>query len=295
MAYDSRLPTDPRRTHDGGQGTALDAALREIGRSLAYPDAARIVVAVGARIDALPAPASAPWWQRITGGHDGLTIPPRARTVRRSMVLALIALIVAVAVVGAAVLGLPGLRFVFGPPPVTLPPATSSAAPSSATLGSTLGLGLPTGLGDLDRVAGFHVTLPGDPALGPPDAAWFDSTKGTGVVTLVWSPRPGYPAVDENGIGLLVGEFRGRLDDGYFEKAINQAIDIERVSVNGQRGFWIAGAPHFFFWVGPDGRAVDDTIRLVGQVLAWQRDGLTLRMESTLRRDQAIELAVAFR
>ena len=83
-----------------------------------------------------------------------------------------------------------------------------------------MGLGERVELADLDARAGFDVRWPNDPSIGPPDAAYIDATKG-GQVSLVWASRPGLPATLEPGVGLLLSQFRGQVEDGFFTKVIN--------------------------------------------------------------------------
>ena len=62
------------------------------------------------------------------------------------------------------------------------------------------------------------------------------------------------------------------------------AARIEPAEVNGQQGIWLTGAPHLFVFPGAPPR-------LAGNVLIWQRGGLTLRLEGRLTKAQAVELA----
>ena len=62
-------------------------------------------------------------------------------------------------------------------------------------------------------------------------------------------------------------------------------------SVDGARGYWIDGPPHFFMYIDANGDPVDDSRRLVGDTLIWTDGDVTFRLESSLGRDRAIELA----
>ena len=111
----------------------LEAALRDLGTSLAWPsatagpDAPDVAAIVRSRIEAAAVmpPARRRWsW----------------RPARRALVLALIAVLAIAAVASAIGFELPGLRLIFGepslsPPPTlapTAPPRSTAAAPSSA-------------------------------------------------------------------------------------------------------------------------------------------------------------------
>jgi hypothetical protein len=150
-------------------------------------------------------------------------------------------------------------------------------------------LGRPVALADLDAEAGFAVRWPSDPAIGPPDTAYIDDRK-RGQVTLVWASRPGLPDTLEPGVGLLMSSFRGQVDSGTIQKVVSGGATARLVVVNGDRGWWVSGDPHFFFYEGPGG-VVTDERRWVGDVLLWSDGPITHRLETSLGQDAAIELA----
>lgn len=296
----------------------IEAALRGLEPAIAWPTAAPtaegvdLAAAVRARIV-----AATPAAQRLPAGQAERAEParPRAtsllglgrrswrpalrswRPARRSLVLALVALLAVAAVVGAVGLGLPGLRLILGeaptPPPASAAPTLEPGdSPAPEALGASMGLGDaldPHDTTGLDARAGFAVRVPADPAVGPPDAAYIDDAKG-GQVTLLWATHPGLPATLEPGVGLLLSQFRGTVEEGYFAKAIGANTTVERVQVGGRGGFWVSGDPHVFFWEGPDG-FVDDPRRWVGDVLLWSDGPITYRLEASLGRDAAVRIA----
>jgi hypothetical protein len=141
----------------------------------------------------------------------------------------------------------------------------------------------------LDAAAGFRVRWPDDPLVGPPDAAYIDEFKGD-QVTLLWETSDVLPATEEPTIGLLMSQFRGSVESGFFTKILDQGTDVERVRVNGRAAYWLHGDPHIFFWEGVGG-FVDDTRRWVGDVLLWADGPITYRLETSLGQDEAIRLA----
>ena len=86
-------------------------------------------------------------------------------------------------------------------------------------------------------------------------------------------------------------QFDGRLHDGYREKLLGMGATVDPVTVAGQRGYWVSGDAHFFFYIDEDGRLIDDSRRWIGDALAWTDGGTTYRMESALGRDATIALA----
>jgi hypothetical protein len=233
-----------------------------------------------------------------------IVVPARPRwswwPARRAILAAVIILLSLAVLAGAAGLGLPGLRLILGPTPVSPPPslAPSPTPPGAAPAGSgsasdapgaTLGLGQQVTLDALDARAGFAVTWPSDPAVGAPDAAFVDVALG-GQVALVWQSGEGLPDTLEPGVGLVLTEFAGTVDSGFFSKAIGRGTTAQAVKVHGDQGFWITGDPHLLFYTGPNG-FIDDQRRWVGDALLWSRGPITYRLETSLGRDAALRLA----
>jgi hypothetical protein len=280
----------------------LEDALRGLVRVIDWPAASApvtdepvrtdLAAIVRMRLETQPRPTSRWTW----------------RPARRALILALVALLALAAIAGAVGFGLPGLRLLFGPAPVSPPPTlepisspspVASASGSAATAapgasaadvpGASMGLGEQVELADLDARAGFHVRWPSDPSLGPPDAAYIDAFTGD-QVTLVWASRPDLPATLEPGVGLLLSQFRGQVEEGFFTKALDGGTSVERLPVGDGRGFWLTGDLHFIFWKGPNG-FVDDSRRWVGDVLLWADGDITYRLETSLGRERAVDLA----
>jgi hypothetical protein len=262
----------------------LEDALRAFGGEIAWPTASPVAdgpdlaAAVRARVEASartvePARSRWSWWPA-----------------RRALVAAILVLLVLAALAGAAGLGLPGLRLILGPAPVSPPPSlVPSASPAAGAPGSRMGLGEQVPLDELDSRAGFDVVWPSDPSLGPPDAAYIDPALG-GQVALVWRSRPGLPDTLEPGVGLIVTAFRGTADSGFYTKTLGSGTTVESVPVGDDRGFWLHGDPHFLFYEGPEG-FVHDPRRWVGDALLWTRGAITYRLETSLGKTAAIRLA----
>lgn len=261
----------------------LEALLRGSSETIAWPTASPLAAPdlatrVRVRLVAAPRPAARRPWTAW-------------RPVRRSLVLALVALLTLAAIAGAVGLGLPGLRLVLGEPPVSPPPsvAPSRTAPPGP-IGSSLRLGERYALDEVEALTGIPVQLPTDPAIGPPDAVYVDRVRDN-QVAFVWAASDALPETREPGIGLILMRFDGTMQDRYHEKLIGQGTTVERVTVDGNRGFWVSGEAHFFFYVREDGGIIDDGRRWVDDALAWTDGTLTYRIESALGRDATIELA----
>jgi hypothetical protein len=276
----------------------LEAALRRFADEIGWPVAAApagegldIAASVRERIEAAPRAHVG-----TEGAYAGAGVPTRQRwnwwPARRALIAAVLILLALAVIAGAAGLGLPGLRLILGPAPVSPPPSiepSSSPAASGDLPGSTLGLGQHVPLDQLDAQAGFSAIVPSDPTLGPPDAAYVDASLGS-QVALVWRSRIGLPDTLKTGIGLVLTEFRGSIDSGFYSKAIGTGTTATPVLVHGGQAFWVTGDPHFLFYTGPDG-FIHEERRWIGDALLWARGPITCRLETSLGKDAAIRIA----
>ena len=259
-------------------GDELEPRLADLASVLAFPPTPDLATAVGSRLRAR------------TG------VAPRPMRVRRSLPRSLLlAATIALLVVGGALAvryGLELLSIEFGPLPSV--PASPSASPPGST-GKGLGLGEPVTLAEAESAAPFDVLLP--PALGEPDATYLGGPALRGQVALVYAPRPGLPASGLlGGAGLLITQNRGQQDDGLAFKLVeNELATVEPVTVDGAPGAWISGQPHFFWYLSPEGAHIEESRRLVGDTLVWERDGILYRIEGAIALEQALDIARSMR
>lgn len=262
----------------------LDATLAEVGERLAYPQPTRLADAVRARLRERR--TSGRWWDALRS--------PRHAFAPALATLAVLALVLVLALPGARaaadeVLHAWGID-IFRGPAIATPAVTASPR---------AGLGAPTTLDDARLRAGFTVRVPTDPLLGTPDEVYRGLADATGLqqrITLVYGPRPGIPLSHEPGVSVLIVEFRGRPDETLIGgKGAGPDTKIESLSVNGGRGIWLEGAPHLFFYRDESGMIWTDTLRLAGNTLIWEQDGVTLRLEAQVSRDEALRIAASFR
>ena len=290
----------------------MEAALLDLGGALAPPSAPDLARTVRLRIETLGAPSSSrPRWLDRLGGRTG-------RPVRRGLVLAIAALLVLAGIAAAIGFGLPGLRIVFlGSAQTASPPAGSGAPPSSGTPGPTARPSAtrgPTsapieslGLGDLvdpavvDAAAGYPALLPTLPELGQPLGVYVRGSAPSAQVSAAYAARPAYPAgpnaPNANGtpVAILVTQFPGTSDVDYLKKVLGPGTTIQGVHVAGHSGFWITGQPHELMYLRPDGQVATDTVRLVGNVLAWNDGQLTVRIEGAPDLATAVQIAESMR
>lgn len=287
----------------------LAAALRDLADHVAFPSAAVTTAADPARLARLRIEVGATGRGRIAVGIRR----PHVRPLRRGLLVGLVAVFAIAAVAAAIGLGVPGIRILPGPAPSQVASAPGSAgagatgSPSPSTPlgtsptrpvgsdsglpGSGLGLGTPIEAGSAGSVAGITVVLPPDPAIGPPAATWLLDRR----VSFVWPTGPGLPPTGDVAIGLILSEFRGTLEPGYFQKVLGPGTTIETVRVRGTTGWWVSGAPHEFVYVDATGQPVFDSRRIVGDTLMWSDGIVTYRLESGLDRMAAVVLAESLR
>ncbi|HET9286846.1 MAG TPA: hypothetical protein VFO26_04750 [Gaiella sp.] len=97
-------------------------------------------------------------------------------------------------------------------------------------------------------------------------------------------------------VRLLLTQFPGSVDDpALLKKLVGSSTSVEELAVDGDRGIWLEGGPHVVYFVAPDGDVQYDQGWLAGNTLLVDRDGVTLRIEGALERDEAVQLASAVR
>ena len=268
------------------EDTTLENALRSLTAAIDWPTATPagapdIATRVRARLVSMPKsrPTTRPWWL------------PRARPFRRSVVLALAALLALAVAAGAVGLGLPGLRIILGDPPGSPAPTVDAPqSPRAGRPGQNLGLGRAVTIADARVATGRPLPLPIDPSLAPPDAIYLDTVRAD-QVAFVWAARPGLPDSVEPGVGLILMSFDGRFEEALLTKFIGPGTSLERVRVGSHPAFWIEGDPHAFFYRNDMDGIIADERRWVGDALIWSDGTITYRIESALGRDASIALA----
>ncbi|HSS94079.1 MAG TPA: hypothetical protein VLR46_08820 [Candidatus Dormibacteraeota bacterium] len=171
-------------------------------------------------------------------------------------------------------------------------PTPSPQAPGP--IGKRLGLGNQTTLADAQSRLGWKIHLPA--SLGTPDEVYLQTPPAgppKGEVTLVYASRPGIPASIQLGVAVLITEATGTVDSNFFGKMLGPDTTLEEVTVNGHQGYWIAGAPHVFFFIDADGNFRNETLRLATNTLLLDDNGTVIRIEGDLTKAQALEIAAS--
>jgi hypothetical protein len=84
-------------------------------------------------------------------------------------------------------------------------------------------------------------------------------------------------------------------EPGLAKKLADEETSVELVSVNGARGVFLSGEPHFLFFLDERGDPVDDRVRLAENVLLWEERGVAFRLEGDFDREGALRLARTLR
>jgi hypothetical protein len=234
----------------------LETRLRALSPDELFPPTPDIAGAVATRLRAAPAPA------------------PRRRLSRRTLAIALAALLLlpaaAVAAIPStrnAVLDWLGLRHVEVRRSTTQPRLRQ---PTISDLGERVSLA-----GARARVD-FAVLVP--EALGDPTSVYVRESPPGGRVVLVFDR-------------IQVTELQGKSSRQFVEKMLGPDAKIERVRVDGAPGLWISGKPHGVMYADRNGQLRDETFQLAGDTLVWERGGLVLRIEGARSKADALRIA----
>jgi hypothetical protein len=137
--------------------------------------------------------------------------------------------------------------------------------------------------------------------LGRPTSAWLTTDYGVPIVTLVWRasrtlPDTGSAATGSaTGIGAILTEIPASIDRTYLEKVVGSGGTVDEVDVGDDHGLWIGGALHELFVLDARGEPVPSLTRLAGRSLLWSHADLTLRLETSLGRSEAVAIARSVR
>ena len=219
----------------------------------------------------------------------GDLLPPAG--LRRSLVLALVALLLLAGTVFAAV---PSVRDAvlefFGLQGATVERVERLPTPPPER---PLDLGTRTTLDDAPARLAFDPLVPSDP--GEPDGVYVRRMLPGGMLSLTYRPRSGLPRARTTKLGLLVTEFRGDINPDFLGKMAGQFTTVDQFRLDGERAIWIEGAEHFFFYRTPDGRLLEEELRLAQNVLLLEHGRLLVRLEGAFDRERAIEIARSLR
>ena len=210
--------------------------------------------------------------------RESRTTPPPTRRLGRALAVVALALAITFVVPAgrqaiARLLGVAGIEVVFG----------MEGDPEWAELG----FGKVT---TVEEAAGLRGALQLPALLDAPDEVRVENGAPV-IVHALWRSGPSLPAVPGTETGLLLTQFESNADRVVFHKALTEATMISVVSVSGVEGLWIEGAPHQVTYPSTDGDVTEVISRLAANVLMWEVEGSTLRLETNLDLDEARRIA----
>jgi hypothetical protein len=256
---------------------SLEARLADLSIAVEFPPTPAMAQLVGDRLRAAAGGAALGtarrWW------------PVRLPSLGRGALLALLATLLLVGVVAAIGIATGGLRLIFNP----------ESLPALPSLPNQPGIGQQVTLEAARSRAGFALRLPSLPVLGEPDQVYLMEPPLGGTVTLVYAERPGYPLQPGREYGMVITEFRADIVPEAFEKLIGNGVSVTTASVHGHAAYWVAGGEHFFFYRDAGGQLVTTTLRLAGDALIWEEEGVTHRVEGAPSLSAAIVVAESLR
>src|SRR5439155_27057508 len=97
------------------------------------------------------------------------------------------------------------------------------------------------------------------------------------------------------GARAKVAEFVETVDQNGVGKVVRPDTTLEQVTLDGAQRFWLAGAPHQFFYRDAYGNFIQETLRLAENTLIWERTGTIYRLEAQVSKVDALRIAATFR
>ncbi len=198
---------------------------------------------------------------------------------------AVLALVPGVRTAVADQLGVRGIRIVFVDD-VTPTPAASPVGPN-------LLLGQRLTLAEARQRVSYAIHVPA--TLGEPDEVYVREVAGGTMVSLLYHPRPGLPEAAETGVGALLMQFEAREETEVLLKKASFDAPSVPVQINGEAGYWVIGPSSLVIDPDPSLGFDDQPGRPSANVLLWEQDGLTFRLESALSRSEALAVAETVR
>lgn len=160
---------------------------------------------------------------------------------------------------------------------------TPVTAPATLTVGDAVTLT------EAQDAVDFPVLVPS--TLPAPDSVQLASWGGGRQVVLAWAASDRLPDVLDTGTGLLFFQFRASVDEQLLTKYATESTRVEVVEVRGSRGYFLSDAPHIVMFEDPDRTIFEDSVRLAANVLIWEEDGITYRIESSLGLADTVAVA----
>jgi hypothetical protein len=256
----------------------LERALQELSPHITYPPTPDIAAVVRQAIAHRPARQRSPlFW-------PGWLQPRRLAFAAAALVILL----------GVAMAVSPGLRSSIakrlGVRGIEIILVDETPTPRATPVGATLILGEPVTLAEAQARVGYVIHIPAE--LGPPDEVYLRQVSAGPMVTLLYRARDGLPAASETGVGALLMQFPAVSETTDLVKMVTGGMgDIHGVQINGNAGFWVTGETTLVINQDPSATFTGSTRRPSADVLIWEQDDLSFRLEASIPLDDARRIA----
>jgi hypothetical protein len=270
----------------------FEQALADLGRGIEFPRTPDLARAVRARIEADSVGESQPEKVRFLS-------PWKAIAVAAAVLLLFFA---------AALAGLPDFRHAvadrLGVHGIKIVFENETPTPETTPVGSTLLLGERMTLEEAQAAVPFTLKVPNLPNVGEPDEIYVrtlvneqdPSDISSKMVSYIYYPSDALPETRETGAGALLMQFESREEAAMLGKAIGEGGNMIRVDIGGAlagKGWFISGPSSLILY--PDPSRSDccgpPSRRPSGNVLLWEANGITYRLESNLDSVDSVDFA----
>ena len=259
-----------------------------------YPDLERTLADLAPRIAFPPTPDLT---SRIRAEITAQPVPPRrgwqfpALLQPRRLAVAVLAVLILAA---GALVASPGLRTTvaewIGVDGIEIIFVDQTPTPMASPVGTTLLLGESMTLDEAQSRVDYVILIPAD--LGPPDEIYLRQLDSGPMVSLLYQPRDGLPEAKETGVGALLMQFPASSEAADIAKRVSGGMGfVSEVAIDGAAAYWITGQSELVIDQDPSIGFADSIGRSSANVLIWQHDGMTYRLETNLERAEAIRLA----
>jgi hypothetical protein len=238
-----------------------------------------------------PTPDLASTVQTFIAAQAALSTPVRPERVwlrtRRLAVAAMVLLLLAVGALIAFPQARSSLAKRFGVDGIEIIFVDETPTPAASPIGISLVLGDEMSLDEAQSSVDFPVQVPA--VYGEPDEIYVRELQSETVVTLLYRPRANLPMAAETGVGALLMEFATSNRPADIAKRVSMGSGmVEEVSINNGFGYWVTGQSELVIYQDPTEDYEDFASRDSANVLIWEADGVTYRLESALGQDDAV-------
>jgi hypothetical protein len=91
--------------------------------------------------------------------------------------------------------------------------------------------------------------------------------------------------------GAILTEVRGGIEQGIFTKMVGPDGQVSEVKVGASTGYWFSGGAHVFVYLDANGQYRDEDMRLAGDTLVFERNGVLVRVEGAKNEADALRIA----